>query len=94
MTDKKKQITATLTMSAEDKIALQAHAKAANTSLSMFMTEAALQSCGLKKLIIDLDKQDGYVLLPTWMNSNHLRKAAAYLELLEDAPQRPNPTEE
>ena len=83
MNEKRKQITATISLSSEDKTMLMKHAKMMNTTLSALLVDAALQVCALKKLIIDLDKPDGFVLLPMWMTPEHLTKAAKYLELLE-----------
>jgi len=88
MTDqkKKKQITATVCMSKEDKQMLVDHAKASNVTLSSLIVKASLKACNeqdFKQLVFDLHKPDGYITMPAWMTSTDLRKAAKMLELME-----------
>jgi len=85
-TERQRQTTATISLSAEDKKMLITHAKSMGTSLSSLMLEAALKTCegrNFKQLIIDLNKDDGYILLPAWMTAEDLKKAAKMLELME-----------
>jgi len=83
---KKKQITATVCLSKEDKQTIVDYAKAKSISLSALMVEASLTACDeseFKQLIIDLRKSDGYIMMPTWMTSEDLRTAAKMLALME-----------
>jgi len=94
---KKKQITATVCMSKEDKQMLVDHAKATNVTLSSLIVKASLKACnerGFKQLVFDLHKPDGYITMPAWMTSTDLAKAAKVLELMEGPVLSPAPIEE
>ena len=83
---KKKQITATVCLSKEDKQTIVEHAKAKSTSLSALMVEASLKACNegdFKQLIVDITKPTSYITMPTWMTSEDLKTAAKMLALME-----------
>jgi len=86
-TEKKKgQLTATISLSPENKAKLKAHATQMGTSLSALLVTSALKACSeanFKQLIIDLNKDDRYILLPAWMKAVDLEKAAKVLEVME-----------
>ena len=78
-----KQTTATISLSADDKETLIAHAKTVDMGLSKLLVTSALNAMALKKLIIH--KEGAFILMPSWATPDDLRKAASMLELLGDA---------
>ena len=83
---KKKQITATVCLSKEDKQTIIDHAKQKNTSLSALMVDASLKACNegeFKQLVVDIDKPNSYITMPAWMTSEDLQTAAKMLVLME-----------